>query len=212
MNKTTEEWKEFFNLNKKSFSYLKDDKDFISYYALVGNTAGVLNYPYGYKKTLKVYTIETTKRGDRLSAYTIHPNTQKKNADKKSVYAGVKLLIVNEDGHLKTKSLNFNDSAEYIQALHLLNDKQKIKLAEIIGYTETMKHVSFSCEIQHYKHKITGKIETSLDIFQLHLYDKCDKNGVLIDTEKEQKKTFKTKQAINVSMYHNTQKALKELQ
>ena len=74
----------------------------------------MLNYPYGYTlRTTLFDTIEfAPKKGYRHVTQTINPKNGKLNAPKKSTYYPFIIRYYNEDGHIKTKHLNFNYSVE----------------------------------------------------------------------------------------------------
>jgi len=109
------------------------------------------DYPYGFRLRTEIrYWIETTKRGDRFCAQTLNPKTGRWNKPKKSTYSAVMVLALQENGHVCTIGTDFNATAESLAkftgsiGVENLSDAQRAKLAEVIGYTRAMEHVTFS--------------------------------------------------------------------
>lgn len=153
------------------------------------NAVTVENYPWGYKlKTKRKYWIETTKRGDRLCYQTLNPKTDKWCAVKKSTYAGIKVLYENEDGHIKTYTLDpVWDSKEWLAEFQeivdvaKLTDAQRAKICEM----KTIHHVRKMVDVQIVnttmmdKEEIAKKdaeqeeITKKLTNYANHVYGKC---------------------------------------
>lgn len=72
----------------------------------------VLDYPYGFSLRTTLYdTMEfNPSKGYRHVTQTINPKTNRINNPKKSTYYDFLLRYKNEDGHIKTKSIDFNKS------------------------------------------------------------------------------------------------------
>ena len=159
------------------------------------NAVTVENYPWGYKlKTKRKYWIETTKRGDRLCYQTLNPKTDKWCAVKKSTYAGIKVLYENEEGHIKTHSLDPMWAseewlAEFLNLVDLtkLTDEQRSKICE----TKTIHHCQKLVKVEYKinpqrtqeeqeKHDAEQKeIKDKLNNYANHIYGKClVKNGI----------------------------------
>ena len=63
-----------------------------------------------------------------------------------------------------------------------------------------MENVTFECKKQYFKHRETGEIMDSVNMFDLNKVDKCTKEGVLIDEEKENKQKLETEKKINTAI------------
>ena len=119
------------------------------------NAVVVDDYPRGYKlRTKRKYWIETTKRVDRLCYQTLNPKTDKWCAVKKSTYAGIKVLYENEEGHIKTHSLDPAwASKEWLAEFQdlgdetLLTNEQRAKICETKTIHHCRKFVKVKCEI-----------------------------------------------------------------
>lgn len=95
----------------------------------------VKDYPYGFKlrTTLYDYMEFNPKKGYRHVTQTINPKNGKLNAPKKSTYYEFMLRYLNEDGHIKCISINFNRSFEdmnnvakdVVNVWHLLDEVEK---------------------------------------------------------------------------------------
>jgi hypothetical protein len=153
------------------------------------NAVTVENYPWGYTlKTKRKYWIETTKRGDRLCYQTLNPKTDKWCAVKKSTYAGIKVLYEDDQGHIKTYTLNpVWDSKEWLAKFQeivdvtKLTDAQKAKICEM----KTIHHVRKMVDVQIVnttmmdKEEIAKKdaeqekITKKLTNYANHVYGKC---------------------------------------
>ena len=159
------------------------------------NAVTVENYPWGYKlKTKRKYWIETTKRGDRLCYQTLNPKTGKWCAVKKSTYAGIKVLYKNEDGHIKTYTLNpvwdnkeWLDKFQNLVDVTKLTDAQRAKICETKTIHHCQKLIEVKCEInpqrtqeEQEKHDAEQKeIKDKLNNYANHIYGKClVKNGI----------------------------------
>ena len=170
----------------KNVIYNKDSAD---------NAVVVEDYPWGYKlRTKRKYWIETTKRGDRLCYQTLNPKTDKWCAVKKSTYAGIKVLYENEDGHIKTHSLDpawaskewFAEFLELVDETKL-TDAQRAKICE----TKTIHHCQklVKVEIRNVtmmdpeekakKDAEQEEIKEKLNNYANHIYGEClVKNGI----------------------------------
>ena len=159
------------------------------------NAVVVEDYPWGYKlRTKRKYWIETTKRGDRLCYQTLNPKTDKWCAVKKSTYTGIKVLYENEDGHIKTLSLDPKwDSKEWLaEFINLvdetkLTDAQRAKICE----TKTIHHcrkfvkvkiantTMMSDEEKSKRDAEQEEIKEKLNNYANHIYGEClVKNGI----------------------------------
>lgn len=172
----------------------------------------VENYPYGRLRTTMRYSVETTKRGDRFVSQTRNPKTGVWNKPKKSTYSEVMMMYINSKGHItytsisyNDKELNINNKLELFKGL--MTKEQKIQVARVQGYTETMKSVSFEIKPRLFKHQVSGEITQSVDIMKMSEYDECDENGALIDKHLEKKRKKETDKIINSNIGYNSQKA-----
>jgi hypothetical protein len=109
------------------------------------------DYPYGYRLRTSIrYWVETTKHGDRFVSQTVNPKTDRWNKPKASTYVGVMVLFLDDEGHVSRVSVTENDSAEWIArfletvGLDRLNDGQRRRIAQIIGYTRAMSKVTWT--------------------------------------------------------------------
>ena len=159
------------------------------------NAVTVEDYPWGYKlRTKRKYWIETTKRGDRLCYQTLNPKTDKWCAVKKSTYAGIKVLYENEDGHIKTYTLDpVWDSKEWLAEFQdlidvtKLTDAQRAKICE----TKTIHHCRKLVKVEFVNTTMMDPAEKTkrdaqqkvaankLNNYANHVYGKClVKNGI----------------------------------
>ena len=153
------------------------------------NAVEVDNYPWGFKfKTKRRYWIETTKRGDRVCYQTLNPKTDKWCAVKKSTYAGIKVLYENEDGHIKTHSLDpqwaskewLAEFQEFIDETKL-TDAQRAKICETKTIHHCQKLVKVEYEInpqrneeEQTKHDAEQKkVKDKLNRYANHVYNQC---------------------------------------
>jgi len=211
--------KSIFDANKSNISWTDyyGDKKSVDFVLLEpGKTITISDYPYGYLRTDIKYSVETTKRGDRFVSQTLNPKNGKWNKPKKSTYDELKLLIVDLNGHVRTLSLDFNDSKDKIKVFSdsfkdILNDTQKIKLSNVIGYNKTMENVKFEVKTRYFKNRITGKVSSEVSIFDLKNVDECDENGILINKEIEQQNEKETKDIINSNIQYESVKAFANL-
>jgi len=205
-----EELRQLFEENKTTLEYQASwtDKKVKNTFALLEQHKPILvkNYPWGFtlKTTIK-YWVEVTKRGSRFCTQTINPKTKEWCKPKKSTYNAVSLLVVDNTGKVRTISLDYNDTREKIDLFikefkNDFNELQKLELAKISGYEEIMQHVEFKVEQQYFKHRETGEILTEVGIFELKNVDKCTKEGVLIDEDKEEKEQKEQKEKIGKAM------------
>lgn len=69
----------------------------------------VQNYPYGYTtKTTKFYSVEFKKgKGFRLVVQTLNPKTGKLNKPKCSTYSPLKVLVIDQEGKIRTHTEDF---------------------------------------------------------------------------------------------------------
>ena len=112
----------------------------------------IKNYPYGFKKTLKRYWIETNKgKGQRVGEQTLNPKTQKWNNPKKSTYSDIIILYKNEDDHIKAYSFSLTYSDEenlkkFESSFNEedLNDYQKNQIKTFRAILKTREHISFT--------------------------------------------------------------------
>jgi len=177
----------------------------------------IKNYPYGFTKRTNIkYWIETTKRGGRFCSQTLNPKTQKWNKPKKGTYSALKFLVIDETGAIKSISLDYNDSKDKLNLwLNLFKDymtpQQKIEFSKITGYKKVMEKVEFKISETYYKHRETGEISTSINIFDLNKVDRCTKEGVLIDEKKEEQERKETDKLINRAICGESMKTHKEV-
>lgn len=82
------------------------------------------NYPYGYTlKTTAFYSVEHVKgKGFRTVFQTINPKTGKLNAPKKSTYSPVYVLKEDDDGKIKSHSLDFYGDEGMVKDIKFLAD------------------------------------------------------------------------------------------
>jgi hypothetical protein len=65
------------------------------------------DYPYGFRERTQIrYWIETTKRGQRFCSQTRNPKTGRWNKAKKSTYADVMVMVLDEEGHVSYTGLH----------------------------------------------------------------------------------------------------------
>ena len=112
----------------------------------------IKDYPWGFRmRTEQRAWIESNKNGDRFIVQTKDPRNGKWCAPKKSTYAPLKVLYLDEQGHLQYFFLNnFADEKTilefYEQHKENLNTFQLAKIKELIAIKKVMKNVSFKIE------------------------------------------------------------------
>lgn len=143
----------------------------------------VNNYPWGFKlKTSQRYWIETTKHGDRFITQTLNPKTNVWCNPKKSTYAAVKVLTVEDIDNKKivsTNSINLGYSdtkrvAEFeseidksklnesqlkmicqCKAINKTNELVKVEIVESTGWT-TEQRIEHDKKQDEIKAKLAG--------------------------------------------------------
>jgi len=177
------------------------------------NALIVDNYPYGYKKTLKKFWIETTKRGNRLNGQTLNPKTQQWNKPKKSTYSDVMVLVKNEIGHIKTYSWSVAYSNPKELTLFLknigeypLNDLQKEKIKVGRAIYKVRENITYTIKARRFKHIITNEITESVNIFEMNNYKEIDENNNFINEEEEKEKEKVTQDNLNKSFAYEYSK------
>jgi len=195
-NKSSMEYNSYYEKGVKcSFGFLEQHKEIL-----------VKNYPFGFSlRTTIKYWIEVTKRGSRFCSQTINPKTGLWCKPKKSTYDALKFLVIDNTGKVTTLSLDYNDDKSKIKLFIDLfkgdmSDQQKIEFSKVAGYSKVMENVTFECKKQYFKHRETGEIMDSVNMFDLNKVDKCTKEGVLIDEEKENKQKLETEKKINTAI------------
>lgn len=152
------------------------------------NALVVNNYPYGYKKTLKKFWIETTKRGDRMCGMTLNPKTQEWNKPKKTTYSDVMVLVKNGVGHIKTYSwttayteLESLEKFEKFIGDYALNDLQKGKIAIGRKVYKIRDNLTYEIKVRRFKNIINGEITESVPIFEMKDYKEINESGEFVD-------------------------------
>jgi hypothetical protein len=143
----------------------------------------VNNYPWGFRlKTSQRYWIETTKHGDRFITQTLNPKTNAWCNPKKSTYAAVKVLTVEDIDNKKivsTNSINLGYSdpkrvAEFeseidksklnesqlkmickCKAINKTNELVKVEIVESTGWT-TEQRIEHDKKQDEIKSKLAG--------------------------------------------------------
>ena len=111
----------------------------------------IKDYPWGFRmRTEQRAWIESNKNGDRFIVRTKDPRSGKWCAPKKSSYSFVKVLFLDEQGHLQTFSLtNFGDEKTilefYEQHKENLNPFQLAQIKQRLAVEKVMKDVSVKC-------------------------------------------------------------------
>lgn len=109
----------------------------------------VEDYPYGFRLRTQIrYWVETTKSGDRMVSQTLNPKTGRWNKPKKSTYAPVLFLFIDEKGHVSRASLSSYDQDEWLNYFQSvtegkLSDAQKRQLAVLLAAKKIMSKVKF---------------------------------------------------------------------
>lgn len=134
------------------------------------------DYPYGRLRTQIRYWIESVERkGDRFCAQTLNPKTGRWNKPKKSTYAPVMAMYLEEqeDGRMFVKQTGLglwrtNEEAEAFIALvgaENLNDVQRKSLAGVIGMNRVMEHVKWEVR----EGSLTDEEQAKLDAEQAEI-------------------------------------------
>jgi len=112
----------------------------------------IKDYPWGFRmRTEQRSWIESNKNGDRYIVQTKDPRTGNWCAPKKSTYAPVKVLFLDEHGHLQYFSLKHSADEKtilefYEQHKENLNPFQLAQIKKRIAIEKVMKNVSFKFE------------------------------------------------------------------
>ena len=113
----------------------------------------IKDYPWGFRmRTEQRAWIESNKNGDRFIVQTKDPRTGKWCAPKKSTYTPVKILYLDEQGHLQHYILKQYSCDEktilefYEQHKENLNSFQLAQIKELIAIKKVMKNVSFKVQ------------------------------------------------------------------
>ena len=148
----------------------------------------VKDYPWGFRmRTEQRAWIESNKNGDRFIVQTKDPRNGKWCAPKKSTYAPVKVLYLDEQGHLKYSSFKQYDCDEktilefYEQHKENLNPFQLAQIKKRIAIEKVMKNVSF--KIQNVPFNETEEQRTARENQEMK-----NKNAVLNAIDYELKK------------------------
>ena len=213
------ELKAIFDANKTVLTFVDYyEKNHVVPFVLLDQSKPVLvsNYPYGRLRTHVKYSIVSNNYGETLVFQSQNPKTMQWNNPKKGGYSTIGFMAINSEGHIGTISLDYNDSESKIKAfeslfLEHMTQKQKIIFCKITGYSESMKHVTFSCSSRHYKHRETGEIMTSVNMSDLNKVDECDAEGNLKDIEKENQKEKENDDLLNKNMTYNARKKAIEI-
>ncbi len=108
------------------------------------------DYPYGFRLRTQIrYWIETTKHGDRLCSQTLNPTTDKWNKPKRSTYAPVGCMILDNDNHVTWSALSdYSEEPIWSEFLAVmeghLNEGQKDQIARILGLRKAFEGVTYS--------------------------------------------------------------------
>lgn len=112
----------------------------------------VKDYPWGFRmRTEQRAWIESNKNGDRFIVQTKDPRSGKWCAQKKSTYAPLKVLYLDEQGHLQYFFLKHSADEKtildfYEQHKENLNAFQLAQIKKLIAIRKVMKNVSFKIE------------------------------------------------------------------
>lgn len=152
------------------------------------NAFVVKNYPYGFKKTLKKFWIETTKRGDRLCGMTLNPKTNKWNKPKKTTYCDVMVLVKMDNGHIKTSSwgiayTSLEDLDKFLSFIgdYPLNDFQKNKIEMGKKVYKIREGITYEIKARRFKHIVNGEITESVPIMEMKNYKEVNDKGDFIE-------------------------------
>jgi len=115
----------------------------------------VADYPYGFRLRCQIrYWVETSKHGQRLVSQTSNPKRGGVwNKPKASTYSDLRVLYVDEQGHVQNEGLSFAYADEpkldafvtrYAVALTSERDQKAIKLARVL--IRARRHVTFTIE------------------------------------------------------------------
>ena len=101
------------------------------------------DYPYGFKlRTTIRFWIETTKAGQRSVAQTKNPKNGRWNTPKKSTYAPIKVMGLNEKGHVDFDGISeyasLEESRNFNSCFALTPEQQKF-MGALIGAGEIME-------------------------------------------------------------------------
>ena len=124
------------------------------YHCVSEETAHIAeDYPWGFRlRTQAKFWIESSNRADggqRLVQRTLNPKTGCWCTPKKSTYYPVKLLYLDENGHVQSSALNPYAEVEEIKKFiekhgENLSDFQKNSLRELLAIKKVMENVTFT--------------------------------------------------------------------
>jgi len=138
------------------------------------------DYPYGFRLRTKIrYWVESVKgKGDRFCSQTLNPKTGRWNKPKKSTYAAVMAMYLNEDDHVKyTKGARAMSTVEKVtDAFNKLEASVRKamgqKLCDYCGHQEATRSYSV-----RYWFNLGGEAEKDWDTYEVcqECYDKYHK-------------------------------------
>lgn len=110
------------------------------------------DYPYGFRLRCKIrYWIETTKNGDRFVSQTTNPKVavEKWNKPKKSTYAPVMCMFLNDEGHVTHAGFSTYTKPEAGEAFlavmeEHLSDSQKRQVAMVKAVNKVYSKVEWT--------------------------------------------------------------------
>lgn len=107
------------------------------------------DYPYGFRLRTQIrYWIETSARhGDRLVSQTLNPKTDRWNKPKKSTYALVGCMYLDEDSHVTWSGIGWytsdEETARFLAVMSgHLSDAQKKQAAVLLAGQKVRKNVT----------------------------------------------------------------------
>ncbi len=127
------------------------------------------DYPYGRRvRTVIRYWLETSlKHGDRFVSQTLNPNTGRWNNPKKSTYAEVGCMFLDDQEHVKWYGIGVHSSKASVELFEQvtqghLSDAQLDKLAEVKAMQNVMEHVKFEI----HRGPVTDEHEAEQDLIR----------------------------------------------
>lgn len=117
------------------------------------------DYPWGFRlRTQAKFWIESSSRSDggqRVVQKTLNPKTGRWCAPKKSIYYPVRILCLDENGHVGSCGIDRSCKSEYIKEFiekhkDNLSDFQKNSIKEILAFQKVMENVKFTVQPSKY--------------------------------------------------------------
>ena len=168
----------------------------------------VADYPYGFRLRCQIrYWIETTKNGQRFVSQTLNPKNQRWNKPKKSTYAQIMLMGLDEKNYVTYTAISMYslEEAKKFQEKYgqYLSEYQKTELQNMIKMLEVYSKVTYECKSVRYKNMRTGEISTCINMFDLADVVEVNDLGDPVDKKAEEKIREYDNRMVNIAALKN---------